>query len=47
MLQYRDNVLDGNTLNILRMSVGWRAFSEKQAEAAVQRVLSRMFCKKK
>ena len=39
MLQYRDNVLDGNTLNTLRMSVGWRAFSEKQAEAAVRHSL--------
>lgn len=36
MLQYCDNVLDGNTLNLLRKSVDWRTFSEEQAEAAVK-----------
>lgn len=35
MLQYCENILDANTLNLLRKSVGWRAFSDEQAEAAV------------
>lgn len=39
MLQYRENVLDGNTLNFLRKSVGWRPFSEEQARAAVKHSL--------